>query len=126
MAEDSNTLYIQGARTTYQKVNGVFSQANFTLYINKGTLAATYKNVSSTAISSGYVKDSYNQIVRTDGQYVYTVDHGRSAPEQWLCLNGTIVATCSGTETYLKWEATRLRLRPMLRSEICSFPKITS
>lgn len=80
MAEDSNTLYIQGARTTYQKVNGVFSQANFTLYINKGTLAATYKNVSSTAISSGYVKDSYNQIVRTDGQYVYTVDHGRSAP----------------------------------------------
>ena len=43
MAEDSNTLYIQGARTTYQKVNGFFLRQILLSILTRGRLPLPIK-----------------------------------------------------------------------------------
>ena len=37
-------------------------------------------------ISSGYVSHSFNQVIRTDGQYVYTADHGDAYPRSIVLI----------------------------------------
>ena len=81
MTEDSDNLYIHTCHEMYAAEGStVHHQANLTFFINKESMESLYENFRVFNISSGYVSHSFNQIIRTDGQYVYTADHGDAHP----------------------------------------------
>ena len=81
MTEDSDNLYIHTCHEMYaEEGSTVHHQANLTFFINKESMESIYQNYRVYNISSGYVSHSFNQVIRTDGQYVYTADHGDAYP----------------------------------------------
>ena len=80
MTEDADNLYIHTCHEMYQSSDGYHHQANLTFFINKASMESLYENYRVWNIDSGYVSHSFNQVIRTDGQYVYTADHGDAYP----------------------------------------------
>ena len=81
MCEDSDNLYIHTSHEMYAAEGStVHHQANLTFFIAKESMESIYENYRVWNIASGYVSHSFNQIIRTDGQYVYTADHGDAHP----------------------------------------------
>lgn len=79
MAETNGKLFIH---TCHEKYSA--HQSNMSFVIDEETL----RSVSSDVNPLGYMSHSFNQIVKTDGEYVYTVDHG-DAFDRCLRLNKT-------------------------------------
>ena len=80
MAEDAERLYIHTCHEMYKSGDGYHHQANMTFFVNKESMEPAYQSYTVWNISSGYVSHSFNQIIRTDGEYVYTADHGDAYP----------------------------------------------
>lgn len=81
MTETDGMLYIYTCHTMYESSDGYHHQANMTFVINEKTMTVsqTYYDVMNIS-QTGYVSHSFNQFVKTDGKYVYRVDHGDSYP----------------------------------------------
>lgn len=81
MTETDGMLYIYTCHTMYESSDGYHHQANMTFVINEETMTVsqTYYDVMNIS-QTGYVSHSFNQFVKTDGKYVYRVDHGDSYP----------------------------------------------
>ena len=80
MTEDADRLYIHTSHKMYKSSDGNNHQANLTFFIDKENMKSLYENYIVWNISSGYVSHSFNQVIRTDGEYVYTADHGDAHP----------------------------------------------
>ena len=81
MSEDADRLYIHTSHKMYASSDGLNHQANLTFFLNKESMESLYENYEVWNIDdTGYVSHSFNQVIRTDGQYVYTADHGDAYP----------------------------------------------
>lgn len=76
MTETKGKLYIHTCHQMYTSEDGLRHQANMTYVIDENTMSPQ----DTYGIVAGYVSHSFNQFVRTDGQYVYRVDHGDAYP----------------------------------------------
>lgn len=81
MDETAGKLYIYTCHEMYQSSDGYHHQANMTFVLNEETLEIedSYFDVMNIA-QAGYVSHSFNQFIKTDGKYVYRVDHGDANP----------------------------------------------
>ena len=80
MAESGSTLYIHTCHKMYAD-NCIHHQANMSYRVNEQTMSVVESNFDVTNIYwTGYVSHSFNQFVRTDGNYLYRVDHGDANP----------------------------------------------
>lgn len=81
MTEIDGKLYIYTCHTMYDDGDGYHHQANMTFVINEEAMSVsqTYYGVMNID-QAGYVSHSFNQFVKTDGKYVYRVDHGDGYP----------------------------------------------
>lgn len=81
MTETGGKLYIHTCHTMYVSSDGLNHQANMTFVVDEAnmTILDSYYDVMNIA-QAGYVSHSFNQFVKTDGQYVYRVDHGDMHP----------------------------------------------
>ena len=65
----------------YLSNDGLRHQANMTYVVNEADMTELQSYYDVLNISqAGYVSHSFNQFVRTDGTYVYRVDHGDGGP----------------------------------------------
>ena len=81
MTEDDERLYIHTCHEMYTTSDGYNHQANMTFFLNKETMESVYANYTVMNVNqTGYVSHSFNQVIRTDGEYVYTADHGDANP----------------------------------------------
>lgn len=81
MTETAGKLYIHTCHEMYPDQDGVNHQANMTFVINETDMSVeqSYYDVLNIA-QAGYVSHSFNQFIQTDGENIYRVDHGDSAP----------------------------------------------
>lgn len=81
MAETGGKLYIHTCHEMYMADDGLNHQANMTCVVDEGsmTMLQSYYDVGNIS-QAGYVSHSFNQFVRTDGEFVYRVDHGDANP----------------------------------------------
>lgn len=81
MTETAGKLYIHTCHKMYTSSDGLNHQANMTFVLDEDALKVldSYSDVLNLA-QAGYVSHSFNQFIRTDGKYVYRVDHGDGAP----------------------------------------------
>lgn len=80
MTEAGGKLYVHTCHEMYASDDGLHHQANMTFAFNEAdmTLVDSYTEVMN--LSAGYVSHSFNQLIRTDGNYVYRADHGDAYP----------------------------------------------
>ncbi len=80
MTEAEGKLYIYTCHTMYDEGDGLHHQANMTFVVDESsmTMADAYYDVMN--LSYGYVSHSFNQLIRTDGTWLYRVDHGDAYP----------------------------------------------
>lgn len=80
MVETDGKLYIHTCHEMYA-LEGIHHQANMTFVVNEAdmTMEQAYYDIMNIA-QAGYVSHSFNQYIRTDGDYVYRVDHGDAGP----------------------------------------------
>ena len=81
MTELDGVLFVDTAHTMYTSSDGLHHQSNMLVKIDEETMNINYcrsgvMNISST----GYVSHSFNQFILTDGDYIYTIDHGDAYP----------------------------------------------
>ena len=81
MTETDGKLYIYTCHEMYDDGDGYHHQANMTFVVNENdfTIEQSYYDIMNIA-QAGYVSHSFNQFIRTDGNYVYRVDHGDASP----------------------------------------------
>ena len=81
MTETNGKLYIHTCHEMYASEDGYHHQANMTFVVNESdlTIQQSYYDVMNIA-QAGYVSHSFNQFIRSDGKYVYRVDHGDASP----------------------------------------------
>ena len=79
MDEGNGLLYIHTCHVMYKSSDGLNHQANMTYVLDESTMRFTDSRYLVTW-GWGYVSHSFNQFVRTDGSYVYRVDHGDAYP----------------------------------------------
>ena len=80
MTEAEGKLYIYTCHTMYDDGDGLHHQSNMTFVVDESsmTVADSYYDVMN--LSYGYVSHSFNQLIRTDGTWLYRVDHGDAYP----------------------------------------------
>ncbi len=78
--EAGGKLYIHTCHEMYTDEDGYNHQANMTFVVNGADMKLVDSYTDVMNLSEGYVSHSFNQFVRTDGSYVYRVDHGDSGP----------------------------------------------
>lgn len=81
MTETNGMLYIYTCHTMYKDSGNMNHQSNMTFVIDEATMTVsqTYYDVMNIS-QAGYVSHSFNQFVKSDGKYVYRVDHGDYQP----------------------------------------------
>lgn len=80
MIENNGMLYVYTCHTMYTSSDGNHHQSNMTYVIDEKTMTASQYFYGIMNISYGYVSHSFNQFIRTDGKYLYRVDHGDAYP----------------------------------------------
>ena len=82
MTELEGILFVDTSHTMYASdADGLHHQSNMLVKIDEETMQVTdcrsdVMNIAAT----GYVSHSFNQFILTDGEYVYTIDHGDGYP----------------------------------------------
>ncbi len=82
MEEYNGKLYLYTCHEMYAtESDSRHHQANLIFVINQSSMAVedSYYKVMNIA-QAGYVSHSFNQFIKTDGQFVYRVDHGDAGP----------------------------------------------
>ena len=74
-------LYIHTCHEMYASSDGYHHQANMTFVLDEVTMEIkdSYFNVMNIS-QAGYVSHSFNQFVKTDGEFTFRVDHGDANP----------------------------------------------
>lgn len=110
MIELDGKLYVYTCHEMYADSDGTNHQANMLFTIDENTMKVTDSMYDISNLQEGYVSHSFNQFIKTDGTYIYRVDHSESSNVtsngQYLSVNGitltrynkndtsTAVATC--------------------------------
>ncbi len=76
MHENNGNLYIHTCHEMYEFFDGYNHQANVQIHIKIDTMEVFYSYYEIGHISGGYCSHSFDQYIRSDGDYVYAVDHG--------------------------------------------------
>ncbi len=82
MTELEGILFVDTSHTMYASdADGLHHQSNMLIKIDEETMQVTdcrsdVMNIAAT----GYVSHSFNQFILTDGEYIYTIDHGDGFP----------------------------------------------
>ena len=82
MTELEGILFVDTSHTMYASdADGLHHQSNMLVKIDEETMQVTecrsdVMNIAAT----GYVSHSFNQFILTDGEYIYTIDHGDGFP----------------------------------------------
>ena len=90
IAENGGMLYIHTCHSMYMSEDGLNHQANMTFVLKEDTMGISQSYSGIMNIQYGYVSHSFNQFVKTDGTYLYRVDHGDAYPR-------SVVVTRAGT-----------------------------
>ena len=93
MDESGGKLFIHTSHKMYASDDGLNHQANLTFFVNEESMTSVYENYRVWNISSGYVSHSFNQVIRTDGNYVYTADHGDAYPRAIVLVKRELSGT---------------------------------
>lgn len=92
MTELEGKLYIHTCHEMYADENGTNHQANMLFTIDESTMKTTDSMYDVLNLMNGYVSHSLNQFIKTDGDYIYRVDHSESNNfsfgDQYLSVNG--------------------------------------
>ncbi len=80
MTEADGKLCVYTCHTMYDEGDGLHHQANMTFVIDENSMMVADSYYDVMNISYGYVSHSFNQLIRTDGTYLYRVDHGDAYP----------------------------------------------
>ncbi|MDD5890276.1 MAG: Ig-like domain-containing protein [Ruminococcus sp.] len=78
MIELDGKLYVYTCHEMYADENGTNHQANMLFTIDESTMKTTDSMYNVSNLMNGYVSHSFNQFIRTDGDYIYRVDHSES------------------------------------------------
>lgn len=76
MYESNGNLYIHTCHEMYASEDGKHHQANVQIHIEIESMEIFYSFYDIMNIGYGYCSHSFDQYIRSDGDYVYTVDHG--------------------------------------------------
>ena len=92
MTELEGKLYIHTCHEMYADENKINHQANMLFTIDESTMKITDSMYDVSNLMTGYVSHSLNQFIKTDGDYIYRVDHSESNNfsfgDQYLSVNG--------------------------------------
>ena len=88
MTETEGQLYIHTCHQMYKSSDGLNHQANMTFVVNTYTMEVTQKWYNVMNVRYGYVSHSFNQFVKSDGEYLYRLDHGDAYPR------ATVITKC--------------------------------
>ena len=92
MIELDGKLYVYTCHTMYADSNKLNHQANMLFTVDESTMKATDSMYEVSNLQDGYVSHSFNQFIKTDGTYIYRVDHSESnnmiMSGQYLTVNG--------------------------------------
>lgn len=80
MTETSGKLYVHTCHLMLKDLNGINHQANMTFVINEDDMTASQSFYWMWTENTGYVSHSFNQLIQTDGEYIYRVDQGDNLP----------------------------------------------
>ena len=92
MIELDGKLYVYTCHTMYADSNKLNHQANMLFTVDESTMKTTDSMYEVSNLQDGYVSHSFNQFIKTDGTYIYRVDHSESnnmsMGGQYLSVNG--------------------------------------
>lgn len=81
MTETSGKLYVDTCHKMYpSKKDGLNHQANMCFEIDESEMKVIHCHYEVWNLSIGYVSHSFNQFIKTDGKYIYRIDHGDAYP----------------------------------------------
>ena len=80
MTETGGKLYVHTCHEMYKTPDGLHHQANMTFAVNQEAMTVAESFTGVMNLFTGYVSHSFNQFIRTDGKYIYRVDHGDAYP----------------------------------------------
>lgn len=100
MTETQGMLFIHTCHQMYASDDGLNHQANMTYVIAQNTMSVIQSWYGIMNVNYGYVSHSFNQFVRTDGAYLYRLDHGDAYPRSVVLTKSNInnITNCSYTE----------------------------
>lgn len=76
MCESNGTLYIHTCHIMFKTSDGLNHQANMTFAIDTASMTEIDSYYGVMNIGYGYISHSFNQFIKSDGEYIYRVDHG--------------------------------------------------
>ena len=92
MMELDGKLYVYTCHEMYADENKLNHQANMLFTIDESTMKTVDSMYEVSNLMNGYVSHSFNQFIKTDGDYIYRVDHSESnnftMGGQYLSVNG--------------------------------------
>lgn len=99
MTETGGNLYIHTSHQMYKSDDGRNHQANMSFVMNQSTMEITQRWYGVMNINYGYVSHSFNQFVKTDGEYLYRLDHGDAYPRAAVITKCRLssITSCSNT-----------------------------
>ena len=82
MTELEGILFVDTSHTMYASdADRLHHQSNMLIKIDEETMQVTdCRSDVMNIVATGYVSHSFNQFILTDGEYVYTIDHGDGYP----------------------------------------------
>lgn len=91
MTETNGKLYIHTCHEMYASGDELHHQANMTFVIDQKDMKVSQSFSDVLNISqAGYVSHSFNQFIKTDGKYVYRVDHGDAYPRAIALIRSNV------------------------------------
>ncbi len=92
MIELDGKLYVYTCHTMYADSKKLNHQANMLFTVDESTMKITDSMYKVLNLKYGYVSHSFNQFIKTDGTYIYRVDHSESndilMDGQYISVNG--------------------------------------
>ncbi len=89
MIELDGKLYVYTCHTMYADSNKLNHQANMLFTVDESTMKITDSMYDVSNLQDGYVSHSFNQFIKTDGTYIYRVDHSESSD---FVMNGEYIS----------------------------------
>jgi len=81
MTENNGVLFIDTCHKMYKSEDGYRHQANMLIKVNEANMELQYcRSGVMNYDYNGYASHSFNQYIETDGEYIYSVDHGDAYP----------------------------------------------
>ena len=113
MIELDGKLYVYTCHTMYADSNKLNHQANMLFTVDESTMKTTDSMYEVSNLQDGYVSHSFNQFIKTDGTYIYRVDHSESnnmiMSGQYLTVNGITLSRYNKNSSSTKKVTTKAK-----------------